>query len=76
MKTNRPSGSWQTDKETEREERGEERQRQRGACKERNEVMKKNYGGKRGMKGESERERERRRKEKVWRREPEMQKGR
>lgn len=55
MKTNRPSGSWQTDKETEREERGEERQRQRGACKERNEVMKKNYGGKRGMKGESER---------------------
>lgn len=41
MKTNRPPGCWQTDKETEREEQEEERERQRGACKERNEVMKK-----------------------------------
>lgn len=41
MKTNRPSGHWQSDKETEKEERGEERERQRGACKETNEVMQK-----------------------------------
>lgn len=60
MKTYGPSVCWQADKETGREEQEEEKGRQRGACKERNEVMKKKIetGRREGKRGKGERVKE------------------